>query len=189
MWLSCKWWQIEQTLLFTTHRKSLIGFQLICLHFTLANSNGQTQGHANFDCEYLVHGDRPDKYSYCQYIGSCQFAFDWCQCQTNFDREYLVNGERHDKYCYSQDLWIPLLAFDWYIYSWPWPILKVKIRVMHISTPNILNGNSLGKHYKCNEIQSPILAFNWYIYSWPWPILKVKANRNLSVKNLKTESH
>ena len=27
--------------------------------------------------------------------------------------------------------------FDWHIYIWPWPILKVKVKVMHILTVNI----------------------------------------------------
>ena len=29
-------------------------------------------------------------------------------------------------------------TFDWHIYIWPWPILKVKVKVMHISTMNSL---------------------------------------------------
>ena len=48
-WLSHKRWQIEQTMLLPTHRKTLIGFRLVYLHFTLANSKGQSQGHANVD--------------------------------------------------------------------------------------------------------------------------------------------
>ena len=33
-------------------------FQLVFLHLTLVNSNGQVQGHATFSCEYLANGDR-----------------------------------------------------------------------------------------------------------------------------------
>ena len=68
--LSCKRWQIEQLLLLlqtvtdrgniTTafYYKSLIGFQLVNLYLTLAHSKSKSQGHANFDCEYLVGNDR-----------------------------------------------------------------------------------------------------------------------------------
>ena len=31
------------------HMKSFIGFQLVCLHSTLAHSKGPIQGYANFD--------------------------------------------------------------------------------------------------------------------------------------------
>ena len=30
----------------------------ICMHLTLAHSNGHGQGHAHFDCEYLANDDR-----------------------------------------------------------------------------------------------------------------------------------
>ena len=40
------------------HRKSLIGFRMVHILLTLAHSKGQSQGHENIDCEYLVSGDR-----------------------------------------------------------------------------------------------------------------------------------
>ena len=82
---------------------------MVYLHLFLAHSKGQTQGHANFDYEYLINGDRWDKYCYCQYIESCLCAFDWCiyymhltlshfkyhsQGHANFDCEYPINGYR-----------------------------------------------------------------------------------------------
>ena len=56
--------------------KSHIGFRILYLHLTLACYKGQNLGHANFDCEYLVNGDRQDKSCCCQYIGIRLFAFD-----------------------------------------------------------------------------------------------------------------
>ena len=39
-----------------------IGFRLVCLRLTLTHPKDQSQGHVHFDCVYLVHGDRYDKY-------------------------------------------------------------------------------------------------------------------------------
>ena len=75
--ISHKWWQIGQILLLPIHRKSPIGFRLVYLLLTLAYSKDQSQGHANFDCDYLINGDRYDKHWYCQYIESGLLAFDW----------------------------------------------------------------------------------------------------------------
>ena len=47
-WLSRNWWQMRQTLLLPTHRKSHVTFRLAYLHFSLANSKDQGQGHAQF---------------------------------------------------------------------------------------------------------------------------------------------
>ena len=44
------------------HRESPIRFPMVYLHLTLARSKGQSQGHAHFDCEYLVNGDRQGEY-------------------------------------------------------------------------------------------------------------------------------
>ena len=54
LWLSRKWWQIGQTLLLPIHRKWPIGFRLVYLHLTLAQSKGQDQRLAYFDSKYLV---------------------------------------------------------------------------------------------------------------------------------------
>ena len=43
--------------------------------FDLGNSKGQSQGHANFYCEYLANGDRWGKYCYCNYIRSRLLSF------------------------------------------------------------------------------------------------------------------
>ena len=43
-------WQIGQTLLWPTHRKSHVAFCLPYLHLTLTHSKGRGQGHAHFDC-------------------------------------------------------------------------------------------------------------------------------------------
>ena len=84
------------------YRKSLIGFRMVYLHMTLAHSNGQSQGRVNAHCEYLVNGDRWDKYCYCQNIGSLQLALNWyiyiwpkptlkvSQGLANFDCELLL---------------------------------------------------------------------------------------------------
>ena len=40
------------------YMKSPIGIRLVYLHLTLVHSKGQTQGRANFDCEFLINGDR-----------------------------------------------------------------------------------------------------------------------------------
>ena len=40
------------------HRKSLIGSEIVYLHLTLTHSRNQSQGHASFDGEYVINGDR-----------------------------------------------------------------------------------------------------------------------------------
>ena len=60
--LSDKRRQIGQTLPLRTNRTSQIAFRLAYLHLTLANSIGQGQGHAHFDCEYFVNNDRYGKH-------------------------------------------------------------------------------------------------------------------------------
>ena len=61
---------------------------------------------------------------------------------------------------------------------WPWPIVKVAFKVMHISTINILQTMTdwTCKHCYCQYIESCLLALDWYIYIWPWPMLKVDVN-------------
>ena len=44
---------------------------------TSADSEGQGQGHANFECESLIHGDRQNRYCCYQYIGSRLLALNW----------------------------------------------------------------------------------------------------------------
>ena len=41
-----------------TNKKSLIGFQMVYLHLTLAHPKGQSQCPANFECDYFVNSDR-----------------------------------------------------------------------------------------------------------------------------------
>ena len=59
-------------------RMLLDGFRIFYLQLTLAHCNGQSLGSANFDYEYLLYGDKRDKYCSCQWLGSRLFAFDWC---------------------------------------------------------------------------------------------------------------
>ena len=54
--ISRKRYQIGNTLLLTSIRKLHKAFQFYILKLT--NSNGQNQGHAHFDCEFLANGDR-----------------------------------------------------------------------------------------------------------------------------------
>ena len=49
-------------------------FWLAYLYLTLAHSKGQAQGNANFDCEFILKGD---KYCYCQNIGISILLFCW----------------------------------------------------------------------------------------------------------------
>ena len=49
---------IEQILLLPTHRKLLIGFEIVCLYLTLAHSKGESHGPTNVDVKYLINGDR-----------------------------------------------------------------------------------------------------------------------------------
>ena len=52
--------------------------------------------------------------------------------------EYLANGDRYGKYYHSQQIESCIQPFHFHIYIWPLPILKVNVKVMHISTGNIL---------------------------------------------------
>ena len=69
-------------------------------------------------------------------------------------------GDRWSKHCYRQHMERRMWLFDWHIYIWPWLILKVKVKVMHIllwisrkrwekhcktnGRANIANGNKHG---------------------------------------------
>ena len=59
-----------------------------------------------------------------------------CQSKghTDVDCEYFVNGDRESKYYYCRHIGSRLLALECYIYSSPWAILKVKVKVMQILT-------------------------------------------------------
>ena len=50
---------------------------MVYLHFTFARYKGQNLGHAYFDREYLINGDRYDKCCYRRCIGSRLLAFEW----------------------------------------------------------------------------------------------------------------
>ena len=73
--MSHKRWQIEQTLLLPTNRKSQMAFSLTYLHLAFAHSKDQSQGHAYFDCEYLENGDR---WYLCQIFLANLCSF-WCR--------------------------------------------------------------------------------------------------------------
>ena len=51
--------------------------------------------------------------------------------------DYLANGDRWGKHCYSQQTSSLIWTFDWHIYIWPWPVLTIKAKVMHILIVNI----------------------------------------------------
>ena len=54
---------------------------------------------------------------------------------------YILHMNISDRYStiyYWQLMWSHTWAFDWYIYICRWPIVKVKDKVIHISTMNIL---------------------------------------------------
>ena len=53
-----------------------MGFRFECFHMTLAHSKGQGQGHAHFDSEYLVIGNRYCKHNYCQYMEGYVWPLD-----------------------------------------------------------------------------------------------------------------
>ena len=67
--------KIQQSLLLSLNMKLSLGLQLIHLHLTLAHSKGPGQSHAQFDCEYLVNGDKYGNNYYCRHIGSHVWAF------------------------------------------------------------------------------------------------------------------
>ena len=91
---------------------------MMYLHFTLANSKDEMQGHANCDCEYLVNRDIWDKYCYSQCIGSRLLTFrlvylyltlitykGQSECRANIGCEYIVNGDIYDKYSAPLSPW------------------------------------------------------------------------------------
>ena len=53
------------------------------------------------------------------------------------DSEYLANGYRYGKHCPCQHIGSRIQPFDWHIYIYSWPVLMVKVKVMHILTVNI----------------------------------------------------
>ena len=63
----------------------------------------------------------------------------------NFNCEYLVNGNRQYKHYYDHQIESPTLALDWHICSWPWHILKVKIKVMHVLTQKSCKRQQIGQ--------------------------------------------
>ena len=69
---------LELTLLLSSTMKSCPAFRLAQLHLTSAISKGQAQGHAHFDCKYLVNGDDTQgKYNHCRHVESHVWTFDW----------------------------------------------------------------------------------------------------------------
>ena len=47
--------------------------------------------------------------------------------------DYLANGDRLDKHFYCHHIGRHVWPFHCHIYTWPWPIIKVKVvKVMHI---------------------------------------------------------
>ena len=96
---------------------------------------------------FLANGDRYDKHCNCQHRKS-QVAFrlpysyltvanSKRQRECHFDRKYLANGDRQHKQCHCQQMESRIRHFRWHIYLWPWPVLKVKVKVTHLSTVNI----------------------------------------------------
>ena len=63
---------------------------------------------------------------------------DQGQCHTPFDYNYLTSDGKLDKHFNWQLIESRMWPFDWHIFIWPWSILKVKVKVMRISTVNIL---------------------------------------------------
>ena len=55
----------------------------------------------------------------------------------SFDCEYPANGDRYGRHCYWKQIESHIWAFDYHIYIWPWPILMVKVKVIHTWTMNI----------------------------------------------------
>ena len=54
---------------------------------------------------------------------------------------YILQMLRIGKHCYYDQLESHVLTFDYHIYNfynWPWAILKVKVKIVHISTADIL---------------------------------------------------
>ena len=67
---------------------------------------------------------------------------------------------------------------------WPWPILKVRVKILHISTINIpQKASRQGKHYYYQHIESRIKPFHRHIYICHWLIL------NVSVKHILITNH
>ena len=63
----------------------------------------------------------------------------------------------------------------WFL-PWSWPILKVKVKIMQISTVNILQTVIIRTNIATVNTESRMWPFDWHIYIWSWPILKVKIN-------------
>ena len=63
--------------------------------------------------------------------------------------------------------------FDWYIYIWSWPILKIKVKVLHTSTVNISQTVEMGRNITIVNRESSMWTFDWHNYIWPWHIIKV----------------
>ena len=56
---------------------------------------------------------------------------------TTFETSYVIISQTmKDKHYYRQQIWSRMSLFDWQIDFWPWPVLKVKVKVGHISTVN-----------------------------------------------------
>ena len=53
-----------------------------------------------------------------------------------FKRDYLANGDRQDTHCCCQHKDSSIKSLHWHIYISHWPILKVTVKVMHISIAN-----------------------------------------------------
>ena len=91
---------------------------------------GEAQGHAQFECEYHVNGDRYGKHSYCHQIES---------------------GIR---------------PFYWHIDIVSCLIIKVKIKVIHLSNANNSETKTYRTYIAIAKIYDDIYIwpFDWHIY-------------------------
>ena len=70
----------------------------------------------------------------------------------------------------------------WYL---TWPIIKVKVKVMHNLTLKIAQTVTDWASTAIVNTGSRMWPFDWHIYIWPWPILTVKVKvMNISTVNI-----
>ena len=126
-------------------------YRLFVLMFTfhLCPFYRSKSSHAYFTNEYLKNDGRYEKLYNCSQlqIGNHVLAFDrhiyvLTHSKYQVNVMHIPNASRkrwqiNNNYYFHQ-IWNYIRVFYWRIYIWPWPILKVIVKVMHILTENSL---------------------------------------------------
>lgn len=137
MWISREWWKIGQEVAYYCHETIA----------TICSSIGVFTSEIIWP---ILPYSKGQGYGY-MYISTANI---------------FANGNGYVKHYYCHKIGTTKRSFNWYIHTWSEIILKVKIKVIHISTTYIVNGDRYDKRYFCHKIGTTTCSLERYIYIW-----------------------